>query len=182
MSDFPFDTYLNPELYPEAFAQLGYKYGRKGDLFYIPQKLTKDECISLLKLTNWREMVSGNIFIRRNRLAKVGDFIKGHKHNFDHTSFVYKGAVKVELLSPIDGVTYKSIHPSPYFADKIILEDGYKFGPHHFFCRARVHHLITALADDTEFDCVYAHRNGANEIVQTYEDNLTAHFPEFEQE
>lgn len=98
------------------------------------------------------ELTSGNIFIRKNPLAKAGDFVEGHKHNFDHTTVVFRGAVHVKAMLP----------------NGTVIERDF-VAPSHFLVRADVEHEITATADDTEFWCVYSHRNAQGDVIQ--EDN-----------
>jgi hypothetical protein len=97
-----------------------------------------------------REMVSGNIFIRKNGGMKRGDVVKTHKHNFDHTTIVFTG----------------SVHVKATFPDGKVMEDDFK-SPEHFLVGAQVLHEITALEDGTEFWCVYSHRTPQGDIVQT---------------
>lgn len=98
------------------------------------------------------EWVSGNIFIRPNRLEKAGDRVDGHTHNFDHTTIVYTGAVTVKATLP-DGTTVEKVFSAPS----------------HFLVRANVTHEITALEDETVCWCVYSHRNAQAQIVEYYD-------------
>jgi hypothetical protein len=97
------------------------------------------------------EWVSGNIFIRPNRLPVVGDAVDGHKHNFDHTTIVFTGAVHVTATLP----------------DGRVIERDFK-APAHFLVRADVTHRIEATEPETVFWCVYAHRTPQGDIVQDY--------------
>lgn len=97
------------------------------------------------------EWVSGNIFIRPMKFAKAGEKRPGHTHNFDHTTIVFKGAVKVRATLP----------------DGRQIERDFA-APSHFLVKAEVVHEITALADDTEAWCVYAHRNAQGDVVQEF--------------
>lgn len=97
------------------------------------------------------EWVSGNIFIRPMRFDKAGDKRDGHKHNFDHTTIVFKGAVRV-----------KATLPNGAKIDRTFT------APSHFLVKADVEHEITATADDTEAWCVYSHRTPQGEVVQEY--------------
>jgi len=95
------------------------------------------------------EWASGNIHIRPNPLPKVGDGVEGHTHNFDHTTIVFKGAVHVKATLPNGTVIEQDFH-----------------APAHFLVRADVKHAIHALVDDTEFWCVYSHRDPQGNVVQ----------------
>lgn len=92
-----------------------------------------------------------NIFIRPNKLAKAGEFVKGHKHNFDHTTIVFTGAVHVRAELP----------------DGRIIERDFE-APSFFVVRKLVEHHITATKDATEFWCVYAHRTAQGDVVERY--------------
>lgn len=95
------------------------------------------------------EIVSGNIFIRPNPLAKKGEKVDGHKHNFDHTTFVIRGSVHVKAKLP----------------DGTIKEKDFEAGD-HFLVRAEVEHEIEALEDNSLFYCIYSHRDPQGKITQ----------------
>ena len=99
------------------------------------------------------EWVSGNIFIRPNDLPNVGDRVDGHKHNFDHTTIVFTGAVHVRAQLP----------------NGTVIERDFK-APSHFLVRADVEHEITATEPNTQFWCVYSHRSPQekDEVVQVF--------------
>jgi hypothetical protein len=98
------------------------------------------------------EWQSGNVFIRANKLAKAGDLTAGHTHNFDHTTIIFKGAVRITAKLP-NGT-------------EIVREAD---APAHFLIRAEVTHEIVATADDTEYWCVYSHRTHQGDVVQDYD-------------
>jgi len=104
------------------------------------------------------EWVSGNIFIRPMRLMKAGDSIQGHTHNFDHTTIVFSGAVRIEATLP-DGTKIDRVFksPRPDWA-----------GVSHALIKAEVTHKITALEGNTIAWCVYAHRDAQGEVWQEY--------------
>lgn len=97
------------------------------------------------------DFISGNVFVRKNPLRKAGDYVNGHKHNFDHTTIVFKGAVHVKAKLPNGTVTERDF-----------------VAPTHFLVRKDVEHEIIATVDDTEFWCVYAHRTVQGEVSQIY--------------
>jgi len=94
------------------------------------------------------EWQSGNVFIRPNTLKIAGEFTDGHEHNFDHTTIVFTGSVRVEAVYP-DGKT----RTQEFYA------------PAHFLVKAHAHHKIIALEDNTVFWCVYSHRNAQGEVT-----------------
>lgn len=116
------------------------------------------------------ELVSGNIFIRSNRLARAGEETGNHTHHFDHTTVVYTGGIYVERTLP-DGAILKSIHRAPDSIGKSLPTalDGIREGGYRLLIRADVKHRIVALYDHTVFDCIYAHRTPQGDVIQEYD-------------
>ena len=102
------------------------------------------------------EFISGNIFIRPMTFDRVGAVVDGHEHNFDHTTYVVRGAVRIEALADDDTVL-RAIEKRA--------SDGYNWA----LIRAGVKHRITALTDDALAHCIYAHRDPQGEVVQEWE-------------
>lgn len=101
------------------------------------------------------EWISGNVFIRANLLEFKGDKCDGHKHNFAHTTIIRKGSVHVKATLP-DG----TIKEGDFFAT----------GLHgHFLVKADVEHEIIALEDNTEFWCIYSHRDAQGRVTEENE-------------
>jgi L-ascorbate metabolism protein UlaG (beta-lactamase superfamily) len=98
------------------------------------------------------EWVSGNIFIRTAmQMADAGTVNPGHTHQFDHTSIVFTGSVRVNATLP----------------DGRRIERDFQ-APAHFLVKAEVEHEITALEDGTTLWCVYSHRTPKGDVVQDY--------------
>ena len=102
------------------------------------------------------EYVSGNIFIRQMHFENAGDAIEGHEHNFDHTTYVVRGALRFEKLDA-SGNVERSI-------EKRAAE-----GHNWILIKAGVRHRITALEDHSMGHCIYSHRSPQGEIVQEYD-------------
>ena len=102
------------------------------------------------------EFTSGNIFIRPMCFAQMGAVVNGHAHNFDHTTYIIRGAVKIEKLNEA-GEVVKTITKKA--------SDGHNWA----LIKAGVCHRITALEADTEAHCIYAHRNPQGDVVEEYE-------------
>lgn len=102
------------------------------------------------------EFNSGNIFIREMRFEKKGHVVSGHTHNFDHTTYVAKGSLRIEALDDDDKVV-RSV-------DKKATE-----GHNWVLIKANVRHQITALEDESMGHCIYSHRNPQGEVVQEYD-------------
>lgn len=85
------------------------------------------------------------------------------------------GAVLVVATLP-DGSTVRRVFRSPYHAVTDLsaaiaalgINEPVVEGGHHFLVKAEVWHKITALMDDTEFDCVYSHHTPQGDIVQEW--------------
>jgi hypothetical protein len=97
------------------------------------------------------EFSCGNIYIRKNHLPNVGDRVDGHKHNFDHTTLFQRGSFHVKAKLP-NGTLVERDFVAPAFA----------------LIRADVEHEITATVADSEFWCVYSHRDAQGDVVQEW--------------
>jgi len=97
------------------------------------------------------EWVSGNIFIRPNKL-NAGQTTEGHTHLFDHTTIVFRGSVHVSATLP-NGTKIERDFVAPAY----------------FLVRKDVLHAITALQDGTEYWCVYAHRSPQGDVIQEWD-------------
>jgi hypothetical protein len=89
----------------------------------------------------------GNIWVRQNVIGKSGDFVEGHKHEFDHVSLLTSGSVEVE----VEGYGPKKF-VAPTF---IVIKKEYM-------------HKFTALEDDTVWYCVFALRDLDGEVTDIY--------------
>lgn len=103
------------------------------------------------------EIALGNIFIRQLHVLNKGEKIVGHTHNFDHVTFINRGAVR---LHRSDGqvIDVKADSDRPY----LLTEAGMR-------------HELTALEDGTRYFCIYSHRNAQGEVVQEYSGWVPAH-------
>lgn len=99
------------------------------------------------------EIISGNIFIRPVKLLNKGDFVQGHKHNFDHTTIVFKGSILIKQNNGKEQNFYSPGNPNKQSDDS----------SHALICKD-TEHLITALEDNTIFWCVYSHRTPQGEV------------------
>ena len=97
------------------------------------------------------EWNSGNIHIRPNVIEKAGDFIDGHKHNFDHTTIFFSGEFTIEATKPDGSIVTQDI-----------------VAPAHRLIKADVMHKITAKTDGATFWCVYSHMTPQGEVAQEY--------------
>lgn len=99
------------------------------------------------------EFISGNIFIREMAFENAGDVVDGHVHNFDHTTYVARGALRIEKLDS-DGRVIAAV-------DKRASD-----GQNWLLIKAEARHRITALEDGSVGHCIYAHRTPQGDVVQ----------------
>lgn len=102
------------------------------------------------------ELASGNIFIRPMAFENVDDVVQGHTHNFDHTTYVVRGSVRIEKLDA-EGNVIQAVEKKA--------SDGYNWA----LIKADECHRITALEANTLCHCIYAHRTPQGDIVQEYD-------------
>ena len=95
------------------------------------------------------EFVSGNIFIRPTE-KKAGEVVRGHTHNFDHTTIFFTGKWRARCTLP----NGKKVERD--FA-----------APSHALIRADVEHSFECL-DDGAMWCVYAHRTPQGDVIQEH--------------
>jgi len=91
----------------------------------------------------------GSVFIRTQWFAREGDFLEGHKHNFDHVTVCWQGGIHVRIEE-----TGEEFEVRP--------KDG---EPGWVNIKAGLNHHITALEDNTRSWCVFAHRDGDGEVI-----------------
>lgn len=108
------------------------------------------------------EYVSGNIFIREMRFPYSGYQVDGHAHDFDHTTYIATGRVRIERLAE-DGTVERSVEKSAAHGFNWIL------------IRAGVRHRLTAIGGPALGHCIYAHRTPQGEVVQEFNGWLEAH-------
>lgn len=99
------------------------------------------------------ELVSGNVFIRPMRFEQAGDVVDGHAHNFDHTTYVVRGALRIEALDA-EGKVVRSVDRTA--GNWVLIKAG-------------VVHRLTALEDHSMGHCIYAHRTPQGDIVQEWD-------------
>lgn len=101
------------------------------------------------------EFISGNIFVREMAFEKAGNVVHGHTHNFDHTTYVARGALRFEQLDG-EGSVVRSV-------DKRSTK-----GRNWVLIKAGACHRITALEDHSMGHCIYSHRDPQGEVVQEW--------------
>ena len=102
------------------------------------------------------EYVSGNIFIREMGFTKAGDVIDGHAHNFDHTTYVARGSLRIESLNKDGSVKQTAIKSATAGHNWVLIKAG-------------VLHRLIALEDNSMGHCIYAHRDPQGDITQAYD-------------
>ena len=106
--------------------------------------------------------IIGPIGVRRHVLEHVCEESQGHEHNYDHTTIVIRGRVKVTYSYPKDG--------------EIVQGESREFEAGECIeIKANVHHTIKALEDNTVYLCVFSHRDFDGLVTQKYAGNASAY-------
>lgn len=92
----------------------------------------------------------GNIWVRQNTLSKIGHFVDGHTHHFDHVTLLISGKVLVE----VEG------HPAKEFT-----------APTFIIIRKEHKHKFTALENNSVWYCVFALRDLDGEVMEIFSEN-----------
>lgn len=105
--------------------------------------------------------INGNIGRRRHVLEKTCQESIGHEHNYDHSTIVVNGGIKVTIRESLDG--------------PIISERDYLPGSDLVFIAAKKFHTIKALFDNTVYFCLFSHRDFNGIVSQEYLGNTQAY-------
>lgn len=89
------------------------------------------------------------------KFPKAGHVIKGHSHNFDHTTYVIKGTILIEELDDLGKVIASTIKTANEGLNWVLI-------------KAKVIHRLTSLEDAALGHCIYAHRSPQGDVVQEY--------------
>lgn len=106
--------------------------------------------------------VIGPIGIREYTLGKKCEINEGHEHNYDHTTIVINGGIKVTYSYEQDGKTVEGESGEFYQGQAVCIKAGVK-------------HAVKALSDNTKYMCVFSHRDFDGVVVEDYNGNLEAH-------
>lgn len=93
------------------------------------------------------EYVSGNIYIRACSPdgLRSGEQVVGHKHNFDHTTYVKRGSFLIEQLDELGSPVFSKVISSEDEVNWILIPKG------------KIHRL-TSQSDGSVYHCIYSHR------------------------
>lgn len=107
--------------------------------------------------------IVGPLGIRRFELDKKCETNEGHKHNYDHTTIVIRGGIKVIYSYEKDG--------------KLIEGESAEFRQGQAIAiKKDVLHTIKALEDNTQYVCVFSHRDFDGQIIENYNGHSQAYF------
>lgn len=106
--------------------------------------------------------VVGPIGIRKHFLEKTCNVSEGHEHNYDHTTIVVRGRIKVTYSFMQNGVKVEG-ESKEFEAGEAI------------FIKADVYHTVKALEDNTMYMCVFSHRDFDGLVTQSYVGNQGAY-------
>lgn len=84
-----------------------------------------------------------------------GDTVIGHKHNFDHTTYVKSGSMLIELLNVTKIGAFGEVEEAEVEKSFTInSQDDINF----VLIKKGKFHKLTALEDGTSYHCIYSHR------------------------
>lgn len=106
--------------------------------------------------------LAGPVGIRQFHAEKACVTHQGHEHNYDHTTIVIRGRLRVHYSYEKDG--------------QIVEGDTVEFGQGEMIhIKSRVRHTIQALEDDTVYICVFSHRDFDGIVCEKYVGNQRAY-------
>lgn len=105
----------------------------------------------------------GPLGIRRELLEKTCQEAVGHEHNYDHTTIVIRGRLQI---------TFHQLQATGEWVAVSVRE--YEQGS-AIPILATVRHTIKALEDNTQYMCVFSHRDFDGLVTQNYVGNSTAY-------
>lgn len=106
--------------------------------------------------------INGPLGLRRFRLEKTCDESVGHEHNYDHVTLVHRGRLKVLYRYVKEG-------------QEIVGETREYEAGEFFTVKASVRHTLKALEPDTEYFCIFSHRDLDGVVLQQYRGNDRAY-------
>jgi hypothetical protein len=100
----------------------------------------------------------GNLYFRPMSGLQKGQVISGHKHNFDHVTFLWRGSVRLRAWSK---------------PDQSDLVDRKYSAPARILIKKDCYHEFTSLEDQTFADCIYALRDFDNQVTDHWNGDPT---------
>jgi len=106
--------------------------------------------------------LAGPIGYRQFHLDKTCESHQGHEHKYDHTTIIIRGRVKVFYSYEKDGQKVEG-ESEEYGQGETI------------HIKKNVHHKIKALEDNTQYWCVFSHRDFDGIVCEHYVGNQEAY-------
>lgn len=132
--------------------------------------------------------IIGPVAIRREVLEKICQESVGHTHNYDHTTIVIRGRLKIIYHEGVpmtleereawvaerraEGTTDVLDIPTHKWVEKDRKE--YSAGA-AVFIAADIRHTLKALDENTQYMCVFSHRDFDGLVTQDYVGNAKAY-------
>jgi hypothetical protein len=86
-----------------------------------------------------------------------GTVVESHAHTFDHVTYCFAGAYRIDAV----------VNGKPVTTEIYSARPG-KPTQNHCTIKAGVKHSLTALEDNSTYQCIYAHRDTRGEVVEHY--------------
>ena len=103
------------------------------------------------------EFICGPVYIRQpnDGFMKKDEVVLGHRHNFDHPTFVTHGSLEISLLTATE--VNADGNPLNATVDKVVVINAGDEINWHLVLKGRFH-ALRALEDGTRYQCIYAHQ------------------------
>lgn len=125
------------------------------------------------------EKISGSIYIRTNILRNPGDFVKGHAHEDDHTTFFEGGRVGIDgTLTNGEKRHLDYKNPAHLLIHRDVLHQITNNQPTREEAFAEIANLtkeelaelvVKEMTKPIIFHCVFSHTNSNGKVVSEYE-------------
>jgi len=102
--------------------------------------------------------IIGPIATRIFDLPEICNVSEGHAHNYDHTTIVISGGIKVSYEYGDKGQIIKGESGEYHQGQAVCIKAGVK-------------HTIKALVNNTKYMCIFSHRDLDGLITQSYVGN-----------
>jgi quercetin dioxygenase-like cupin family protein len=106
--------------------------------------------------------ILGPVGIRQFDLAEVCHESQGHEHNYDHVTVVTRGRLRVTYSWEEGGQTVTGQSREFAAGERLLI-------------KAKVRHTIKAMEPNTQYLCVFSHRDFDGLVTQVYQGNAEAY-------
>lgn len=106
--------------------------------------------------------LTGPVGVRRFTADATCRAFEGHEHNYDHATVIVKGRVSISRRVVVHGETIDAGTTEHGVGDVVAIP-------------AKMRHTIAALDDDTQYLCIFSHRDFDGLVTEVYTGNPAAY-------